>query len=60
MKLMIAELKRQLEEVDNRNKNNQTIKSDTTQPKAPPRRQNPFNKLTNQAHSTTVTTTAGK
>lgn len=51
MKLMVSELKRQLEEIDNRNKN-QTIKTDNVPPKAPPRRQNPFNK-------NSITTTAG-
>ena len=55
MKLMISELQRQLEEIDSRNKN-QTLKNDHP-PKAPPRRQNPFNKPTS---SSTITTTAGE
>lgn len=56
MKLMISELQRQLEEIDSRNKN-QTLKNDQTiPPKAPPRRQNPFNKPTS---SSTLATTAG-
>jgi sesquipedalian len=45
MKLMISELQRQLEEIDSRNK---ALKSESSEmpPKAPPRRQNPFNKTT--------------
>jgi len=42
MKLMVAELQRQLEELDSRNKG--ISKNETNPPKAPPRRQNPFNK----------------
>lgn len=52
MKLMVSELRRQLEEIDSRNKS-QTLKNDTNAPKAPPRRQNPFNK------PSTTTTAAG-
>lgn len=52
MKLMVAELQRQLEEIDNRNKN-QTLnkKGDSTIPIKPPRqRQNPFNKLSSSSN----------
>lgn len=63
MKLMVSELRRQLEEIDSRNKN-QTLKNDTNvPPKAPPRRQNPFNKppaANIPSSSATITTTAGK
>ena len=58
MKLMVSELRRQLEEIDNRNKN-QTSKNDSNlPPKAPPRRQNPFNKPSST--SSNITTTAGE
>jgi hypothetical protein len=58
MKLMVSELKRQLEEIDTRNKN-QTLKNDTNvPPKAPPRRQNPFNKPSSANMPTTSITTA--
>lgn len=62
MKLMVSELRRQLEEIDSRNKN-QTLKNDTNAPpKAPPRRQNPFNKppAANLPSSSAISTTAGK
>lgn len=52
MKLMISELQRQLEEIDSRNKALKSESSEMPPPKAPPRRQNPFNK--------TSTTTAGE
>lgn len=42
MKLMVSELQRQLEEIDSRNKGHTT--NNDAAPKAPPRRQNPFNK----------------
>lgn len=61
MKLMVSELRRQLEEIDSRNKN-QTLKNDSNvPPKAPPRRQNPFNKPSsaNLPSSSTITTAAG-
>ncbi|KAL7036501.1 hypothetical protein ACKWTF_008824 [Chironomus riparius] len=46
MKLMVAELQRQLEEIDNRNKNQTLSKNEPKTPVKPPRqRQNPFNKL---------------
>ncbi|XP_070509827.1 sesquipedalian-1-like isoform X2 [Chironomus tepperi] len=46
MKLMVAELQRQLEEIDNRNKNQTLNKNEPKTPVKPPRqRQNPFNKL---------------
>lgn len=62
MKLMISELQRQLEEIDSRNKN-QALKNESMPPKAPPRRQNPFNKPSNghpASSSSSITTTAGK
>lgn len=60
MKLMVSELRRQLEEIDSRNKN-QTLKNETNPPKPPPRRQNPFNKSSaaNVPSSSFITTTAG-
>lgn len=62
MKLMVAELERQLEEIDSRNKN-QGFKNETSinLPKAPPRqRQNPFNKPSNTNHlASTSIATAG-
>ncbi|KAG5680729.1 hypothetical protein PVAND_010219 [Polypedilum vanderplanki] len=58
VKIMVTELQRQLEEIDNRNKN-QLIKKETTLPERPPRqRQNPFNKPQTASHSSTITTTA--
>lgn len=63
VKIMVTELQRQLEEIDNRNKNQQMIKNESTLPERPPRqRQNPFNKpstittaeITKQPPSTTT------
>ena len=44
MKLMIAELQRQLDEIDSRNKELAASTKSEAPPRAPPRRQNPFNK----------------
>lgn len=41
MKIMVAELQRQLEEIENNQKNKQ---DNIETPKPPPRRQNPFNR----------------
>lgn len=60
MKLMISELQRQLEEIDNRNKSQALKNENQIPPKAPPRRQNPFNKPSCQSPSSSATVKAGK
>jgi hypothetical protein len=57
MKLMVAELQRQLDELDGqKNKTPET----TPIPKAPPRRTNPFNKPTNSCAPSSSSSTAGE
>lgn len=55
MKLMVQELQRQLEEIDSRNKGH-TAKNESNlpTPKAPPRRQNPFNKITSTTNQSSA------
>lgn len=54
MKLMVAELQRQLEEIDNRNKNQTLNKNESKIPVKPPRRTNPFNKLPPDSNNQSV------
>lgn len=57
VRIMVTELQRQLEEIDNRNNKNQTALKNESVPSRPPRqRQNPFNKPS--SHSSTLTTTS--
>ncbi|CAO1424399.1 unnamed protein product [Diamesa hyperborea] len=58
MKLMVQELQRQLDEINTNNKGHTSENSDSSAPKAPPRRQNPFNKTSTSSTGNAESNTA--